>query len=78
MTVTLKERLEEFERTFGSAREPAFYLGIDPSYWSRLKNGDKVNPSDDTLEKLGLIRVVTYELRKPLSQRRKDERPENR
>lgn len=44
----------------GSLQRVAKELGIDVGYLSRLARGEKTNPSDEVLEKLGLERTVTY------------------
>lgn len=44
----------------GSLRAAARVLGISPAYLSRLFSGEKKDPSDTMLRKLGLRRVVTY------------------
>lgn len=42
------------EELFGSQRAACAHYGIDPGYWSRLKSGEKTNPSKELLDKLGL------------------------
>ena len=37
---------------------------IDAGYLSRLRSGDKMNPEKDKLRRLGLRRVVIYEVLK--------------
>lgn len=60
--MTLKERIEQLIETHGGLRAAADAIGIDMGYLSRLRHGHKDNPQSDTLERLGLRRVVTYEL----------------
>lgn len=43
-------------------RELGQKLGIDFGYLHHLANGTKTNPSDTILQKLGMKKVVTYEL----------------
>ena len=45
-----------------SLRALARDTGLDVSYLSRLASGEKTNPTDETLEKLGIERVVTYRM----------------
>ena len=50
------------EQHFGSARAACEHFGIDPGYWSRLRSGEKANPSKELLDKLGLKEAcVLYE-----------------
>jgi hypothetical protein len=56
----LELSIEAAEEEHGSLRSAAKALGIDPGYLSRLKNGEKTNPSDEVLAALGLERVVLY------------------
>ncbi len=44
----------------GGLRPLARQTGLCPGYLCRLKNGEKINPSDETLALLGIERVVTY------------------
>ena len=62
----LKRRIAEFIIFYKGLRPAARALGIDPSYLARLRDGDKDNPSENLLKKLGLIRTVyvTYTPRK--------------
>lgn len=48
----------------GSLRALSRNTGIDAAYLSRLASGDKQNPSDATLMKLGISRAVEYKLKK--------------
>lgn len=60
--VTLQERVRELVEQHDNLRKAARAIQVEPSYLQRLGNGEKVNPSADVLRKLGLRRVVTYEL----------------
>lgn len=44
----------------GSLRAVGRATGIDATYLSRLAHGEKANPSDDTLARIGLRRVTYY------------------
>lgn len=57
----LAGRIDEIAALFGSLREAADILQIDAGYLSRLRSGEKTEPSDEVLRKLGLRRVVSYE-----------------
>lgn len=59
--MTLAERIDQLVEQHGSLRAVARMTGIEVSYLSRLRAGEKVNPLKDTLRRLGLRRVVTYE-----------------
>jgi ferredoxin-fold anticodon binding domain-containing protein len=63
MDGTLGARISMLVDRHGSLRNVGKILGIDHAYLCRLQAGDKVNPSDAVLKKLGLQRVVTYKLR---------------
>jgi hypothetical protein len=58
---TLADRIAELIERHGSLTAVARVIEVDQGYLSRLKSGVKVQPSDDTLRKLGLRRIVTYE-----------------
>lgn len=57
--VGLKKRMLALESYHGGVRSAADKLCIDPGYWVRLRDGEKLNPSAATLKKLGLIKEVT-------------------
>lgn len=57
---TVPLQIERISEAFGSLRRMADALDIDVGYLSRLKSGEKDDPSDEVLRKLGLIRIVTY------------------
>lgn len=59
--VTLSERISELFSEHGSMRLAAEAIGLDHAYLYRLCAGTKENPSDETLGKLGLRKVVIYE-----------------
>ena len=58
--VLLSSRIEELEDKYGGLRAAARALRSKPSYLSRLKSGERTNPSDAVLKKLGLKKVVFY------------------
>lgn len=62
--MTLQERIDELVAKHGSLRAVARVTEIDASYLSRLRAGEKVNPEKAKLRRLGLRRVVSYELLK--------------
>lgn len=51
------------EGKYRSHNDAARAYDIDKAYWHRMKNGQYDNPSPETLAKLGLKKVVTYEKR---------------
>ena len=61
LNVGLEGRIRELETQHGGLRPAARVLDCDVAYLLRLRNGEKKNPSDAMLEKMGLKRVVTYE-----------------
>lgn len=54
------QRIEAAEEKHGGLRGAARALKIDPGYLFRLKNSEKMNPSDEVLKALGLERVTFY------------------
>lgn len=60
--MTLKERIDNLVAQHGSLRAVARMTGIDVAYLSRLRSGEKVAPEKDKLCRLGLRKVVTYEV----------------
>ena len=63
--MTLQDRIDELVAQHGSLRAVARVTEIDVGYLSRLRAYANVNPGRDKLRRLGLRRVVTYELLKP-------------
>ena len=61
---TLAERVIVLECLHGGLRAAARAIGIDAGYLKRLRDGEKTNPSDATLAKLGLKKEVTYVLQR--------------
>lgn len=63
--MTLEKRVHQLIVQYGGLRAAARATGIDPAYMSRLKSGEKENPSPGILRRLGLRCIVTYELIRP-------------
>jgi DhnA family fructose-bisphosphate aldolase class Ia len=62
--MTLQERIDALVAQYGSLRAVARVTAIDAGYLSRLRSGEKVNPDKLKLKRLGLRRVVSYEVLK--------------
>lgn len=62
--VTLPERISQLVEQHGSLRAAARVLEVEPGYLSRLARGEKVSPGATLLRRMGLRRVVSYELMK--------------
>lgn len=62
---TLEEAVTEVVQQHGGVRAASRATGIDKSFISRLMNGHKTAPSDETLQALGLRAVPLYEVLKP-------------
>ena len=60
LTQLLAERIQALVAEHDGLRAAARYLQCDPAYLLRLHDGEKTNPSEAILKKLGLKRVVTY------------------
>ena len=56
----LRQRIDELAAKHGSLRAAARVLQVDHAYLSRLRSGEKDDPGESVLRKLGLLRVVTY------------------
>lgn len=61
----LQERIGELVTQHGSLRAAARVLEVDAAYLWRLKSGEKDDPGETLLRRMGLRRVVSYERRKP-------------
>lgn len=59
---TLSDRVSALETQHGGLRAAARATGIDAGYLKRLRDGEKTNPSGETLRKLGLRKEVIYVL----------------
>ena len=57
--ISIREEIERLEKRYGSLRAVARELEINHVYLHRLKYGEKNNPSDDILRKLGLYKIVS-------------------
>ena len=57
----IRTRVGELINAHGSVRAAAKAIGIESSYLFRLSTGEKSSPSDATLAKLGMKRVITFE-----------------
>lgn len=51
----IKARIEALTEVYGSVRMVGYALNIDHAYLQRLAKGEKQNPSDAVLRKLGLL-----------------------
>lgn len=60
--MTLQERIEQLVAQHGSLRAASRVTEIHVSYLCRLRSGEVANPSKDKLRRLGLRRVVSYQL----------------
>lgn len=62
--VTLEDAVQAVVTRHGGVRAAARATGVDKSFISRLMRGQKVAPSAETLEALGLRAVPLYEVLK--------------
>lgn len=62
--VTLEDAVQKVVKRHGGVRAAERATGVDKSFISRLMRGEKVNPSAETLEALGLRAVPLYEVLK--------------
>lgn len=60
MEVSLEQFISDLVEN-SSFREVGNNLNIDSGYLYKLFNGDKTNPSEETLSKLGLVKRVVYQ-----------------
>lgn len=60
----IQQAIQALERKHGTLRAAARAVKLDVAYMHRLKTGEKENPGDQILRKLGLVKSVTYESRK--------------
>jgi len=60
--MTLQERIDQLVQQHGSLRALARVMEVSPPYICRLRSGVTKNPGTTVLRRLGLRRVVSYEL----------------
>lgn len=65
-TIDLQAAVKALIARHGGTRIAARALGVNYAYLSRLSTGQKSNPTDATLRKLGLKKVVTYTPIRPM------------
>lgn len=58
----IAKAVERAVKQHGGLRKAARALGIQAPYLCRLRYGDKTNPSDKILRKLGLARTIEIEV----------------
>ena len=61
--MTISNRVGKIILLYGGLRKAAAALDINPGYLSRLNSGEKKNPSEPVLIKLGLRKEINYVLR---------------
>lgn len=61
--VVMADRIDELIKRYGGLRATARALKLDAGYLSRLRSGNKMNPSTATLAILGLRRKGSFERR---------------
>lgn len=59
VTTTLQSRIAELVARHGDIRAAVRVLQVDHAYLHRLGSGEKSNPSEKMLKKLGLKRIIT-------------------
>lgn len=60
--ITLDEAVAKVVKQHGGIRATERATGIDKGFLSRMANGKRTAPSDETLMKLGLRPVALYEI----------------
>ena len=61
---TLEQAVHAIVKRHGGVRAASRATGVDKSFISRLMNGHKTSPSEETLKALGLRAVPLYEILK--------------
>lgn len=64
MTTTIPRRVKALVKQHGSLRAAARVAKLSAPYLMRLRDGDKEDPSDDVLRRLGLRREVRFHVRR--------------
>jgi hypothetical protein len=59
----ISERIEQLLAEKGTLRAVSRGTGIDIAYLHRLHAGEKWQPSEAVLDRLGLVRVIDYQLK---------------
>jgi len=59
--ITLREQILALIEQHGGVRKAARAVQVDPGYFVKLRDGKQTEPSDVTLRRLGLRKMVTYE-----------------
>jgi hypothetical protein len=57
----IRRKIREQIKKFGNVHAASKRLGINPKYMYSMNRGEKVNPGDAILRKLGLRRVTYIE-----------------
>ncbi len=60
MQTSIPNQITKLCKIYGNVSKLSAALDIDRTYLHRLHKGDKIEPSEEVLKKLGLIKVVTY------------------
>ena len=64
-TKVLEQRVRELAGVHNGYRQLGGVLGYDHAYLYRLGRGERTEPGDELLKKLGLRRVVSFERIEP-------------
>jgi transcriptional regulator with XRE-family HTH domain len=56
----IQRAVDRLVKKHGGLNAAARATGIDPPYLSRLRHGEKANPSENVLRRLGIEKRVTY------------------
>lgn len=56
----IQSAVEALVKHYGSYRAVESAIGVNYAYLWRLRKGEKTEPSDDVLRKIGLVKSVTY------------------
>lgn len=59
-TVSIDQHIAQLVAKHGSLRKVGRVVGLTGQYLYRLQVGEKTNPSEAALRKLGLRRVISY------------------
>jgi hypothetical protein len=62
--MTLQDRVRQLVELHGGLRAAELFTDLDAGYLRRLLDGEKINPKKYVLDRLGVRRVITYELLK--------------